>query len=105
MKKNLLAAALCAFVLTGCAVKNNDTDLKGLGLTYNSDVTRDSEGNYVAAVEASLLSGRKGAAEAYVLKNATDFCAKQHKTVKVLKKETESHLLINGVARLTFQCQ
>lgn len=105
MKKTLLAVALCAFALSGCAVKNDNTKFRGLALTYNSDVTQDAEGNYVAAVEAALDSGRKSGAEAYALKNATDFCAKQNKTVRVLKNETESHLLINGVARLTFQCQ
>lgn len=105
MKKNILTAALCALALTGCAVKNNDTKFKGLGLTYSSEVTQNAEGNYVTAVEASLIAGRQGGAEAYVLKNAADFCAERNKTVRVLKKETDSHLLINGVARLTFQCQ
>ncbi|QLD33617.1 hypothetical protein [Mannheimia varigena] len=105
MQKTFLATVLCAFVLTGCAVKKDNTELSGLGLTYSSDVTQNAEGNYVAAVEASLISGRKGGAEAYVLKNATDFCANQNKLVRVLKNETESHLLVNGVAKLTFQCK
>ena len=104
MKKILIASALFAVVLSGCAVQNDKTQFRGLGLTYNSGVTKDSDGNYVAAVEAAPLAGRIGGAEAYVLSNATAYCTKQGKIVKVIKQETDSHLLLNGVAKLTFQC-
>lgn len=102
--KNKILISLFALTLAGCAVKNDNTQLKGVGLTYNSDIVQNNDGNYVASVEASLVSGRQSGAESYAIKNATDYCAKQNKTAKIIKKELDSHLLVNGVAKITFQC-
>nr|WP_174505645.1 hypothetical protein [Acinetobacter sp. Marseille-Q1620] len=100
----MLLLPLLLLVFTGCAVSNDKTQVKGLGLTYHSDVKQDSDGNYVVAVEAAPFAGRKGGAESYAIKNATDYCSKQNKSMKIIKKETDSHLLVNGVAKVTFQC-
>lgn len=95
---------LASPLITGCAVPNDKTEFRGAGLTYNADISTDRNGNYVAAVEAAPLAGRKGGAEAYALQNANKHCNNQNKTVQVIKNETKSHLLVNGVARLTFKC-
>lgn len=96
--------SMVTLFLTGCAVSNDKTKFRGAGLTYNADISTDKNGNYVAAVEAAPLAGRKGGAEAYALQNTNKHCNHQNKTVQVIKNETKSHLLVNGVARLTFKC-
>lgn len=92
-------------VSTGCAVQNDRTDIGWVGLSYHADITENSDGSYYAEVEAALMRGRIGGAEALVTKDASDKCHSLGKAMKIIKKETESHLLINGVARLTFNCQ
>ncbi|CAI1929757.1 hypothetical protein AB6825_14830 [Serratia proteamaculans] len=97
----LLGAAL---ILSGCAVKNDNTRVGFIGLSYHSNIEKLPDGNYTAAVEASPGRGRVTGAEALVAKDATDFCKQQNKAMKEVKSETDSHLLINGVAKLVFQC-
>ncbi|WP_173913027.1 hypothetical protein [Acinetobacter sp. Marseille-Q1618] len=100
----LLILPLVIVFFSACAVSNDKTQVKGLGLTYQANIKQDDNGHYVAEVEAAPGAGRKGGAESYAIKNATDFCAKQNKSLKVIKNETASHLWINGVAKVTFQC-
>ncbi|MFM5523776.1 hypothetical protein [Aeromonas jandaei] len=90
--------------LSGCAVKNDKTTIQGVGLTYHSNVNKLDDGNYFTEVEAALFAGRISGATSQASKNAVDYCKAQNKTMKEVRMERDSHLLVNGVARLTFQC-
>lgn len=105
MQSIKLALGLMALsgALAGCAVDNARPDV-GAGMAYYSDIKRNADGTYVAAVEASPLRGRIGGAKALVAKDASDKCQSMGKSMKVVRDETESHLLVNGVARLIFSC-
>lgn len=106
MKKYLLIIIVSvATILSGCAVKNDETKMVGLGLTYNSKVQQLDSNKYLVEVEASPASGRTTAAVAIATKKAVDFCAIQNKTMKEVRTDTQSNMLVNGVARLTFECQ
>lgn len=105
MKKPLLLIiALASVILSGCAVKNDETQFQGLGLTYQSDVKKLDNGEYYTEVEAAPTAGRVSGAIGAVNKKASDYCKAQNKAMREVKTETDSHLLINGVARLTFRC-
>lgn len=105
MKKVFISTVLLSIVfLSGCSVKNDKTKFNGLGLTYQSNVSKLSDGNYFTEVEAAPNAGRMSGAVAQASKNAVDYCKVQNKTMKEIKTETNSNLLVNGVARLTFQC-
>ena len=104
MKKKITALTLSTlFLITGCAVQNDHTAFRGIGLTFNANIQKLEDGNYVAAVEAAPAAGRKTGAEGYALLNATKFCKEQDKNVKVIDTKLSSHLQ-NGVARITFTC-
>ncbi|MEX3174979.1 hypothetical protein AB4M04_23195 [Serratia quinivorans] len=93
-----------ALLLSGCAVKNDETRVGFIGLSYHSNIEKLPNGDYTAAVEASPGRGRVTGAEALVAKDAADYCKLQNKAMKEVKSETDSHLLVNGVAKLVFQC-
>lgn len=105
MKKVILLPAIFAALLTGCAVKNDKTQINGLGLSYQSDIQKTADGHYLASVESAPFAGRKSGAEAQAIKNASEYCSAQNKTLEVLSKETDSHLVVNGVAHITFDCK
>lgn len=90
-------------LLTGCAVDNAHTDI-GAGVAYHSGVTPAGDGIWQAAVEASPFRGRIRGAKALVIQDALEKCGSEGKSMKVMTEQTESHFLINGVARLTFRC-
>lgn len=104
--KNLIIPIIlmASAMLTGCAVQNDKTQFNGLGLTYQSDVKELTNGEYFTEVEASPAAGRVPGAVGAANKKASDFCKAQNKTMQEVKTETDSHLLVNGVARLTFRC-
>ena len=105
MKKSLLSVAVLSIILLGgCAVKKDNTQIQGLGLTYHSDVTKLANGDYFTEVEAAPLAGRVSGATGQATKNAVKYCKAQDKAMKEIKSETDSHWLINGVSRLTFRC-
>ncbi|MCU6173000.1 hypothetical protein [Citrobacter cronae] len=105
MKKTLLYVTLFSVITSsGCAVKNDTTSINGLGVTYQSDVKKLENGNYLTEVEVAPTAGRTSTAIARVTKIAVDYCNAQNKTMQEEKKVTGSHLLINGVARLVFRC-
>lgn len=106
MKTSIITAATVAsaLLLSGCAVKNDKTDFHGLGLTYQSHVKQLENGDYYTEVEAAPFAGRVPGAVGTANKNATDFCRSQNKAMQEVKTDRDSHLLINGVARLTFRC-
>jgi hypothetical protein len=104
LNKKVIPLIAVLLMSTGCAVQNDRTELGAVGLSYHSDITENDDGSYYAEVETALFRGRITGAEALVIKDATDRCSSLGKAMKIIKKETESHLLINGVARLTFSC-
>lgn len=104
MKKIITFVSLSVLtVLSGCAVSNDYTKFRGVGLTFNSHIQDLGDGKYLAAVEAAPAAGRKSGAQGYALVNATKFCDEHDKSVKVLETKLSSHLQ-NGVAYLTFSC-
>lgn len=105
MNKFIMSASvLSIMLLSGCAVKNDSTKLNGLGLTYQSNVSKLSDGRYFTEVEAAPAAGRLPGAMAQATQNAVNYCKLKNQTMKEIKTETESHLLVNGVAKLTFEC-
>lgn len=105
MKISIIAATVIfSAILSGCAVQNDKTQLHGIGLTYQSDIKKLDNGDYFTEVEAAPAAGRIKGAIGTASKKASDFCRKQNKAMKEVKTDIDTHLLVNGVARLTFQC-
>jgi len=105
MNKFIISASLLSVIfLSGCAVQHDSTKLNGMGLTYQSNVSKLSDGNYFTEVEAAPAAGRIPGAVAQATKNAANYCKQQNQGMKEIKTETDSHALINGVAKVTFQC-
>ncbi|AVF38036.1 hypothetical protein [Rahnella sikkimica] len=105
MKTSIITTTiLIGSLLSGCAVQNDKTQFQGLGLTYQSDVKKLENGDYLTEVEAAPAAGRIQGAIGTATKKASDFCRVQNKSMKEVKTEIDTHLLVNGVARLTFKC-
>lgn len=105
MKKSIISVTiLIGFLLSGCAVQNDKTQFQGLGLTYQSDVKKLGNGDYLTEVEAAPAAGRIKGAIGTATKKASDFCKVQNKSMREVKTDIDTHLLVNGVARLTFKC-
>lgn len=102
--KMILSVVVSCILMSGCAVKTDKTQVNGLGLTYQSDVKKLVDGNYYTEIEAAPAAGRIDGAIGAANKKASDFCRVQNKSMKVIKTDFDSHLLVNGVARLTFTC-
>jgi hypothetical protein len=101
LKKYLAITTILA--LTGCAVKSDKVGMSGVGgLTYSSNVKTLADGTFYTESEAAPAAGRKAGALEAVQSTAESFC--KDKSVKIIKKTTDSHLIINGVAKLTFSC-
>ncbi len=99
-----LSITFVSIFLSGCAVDNQHTGTRGAGLTYRSAVKPLPDGNFFIEAEAAPLAGRVEGAVAVATEQATNFCALRKQQMSVVKKEVDSHLLVNGVARLTFKC-
>lgn len=105
MKSSIVVATvLMGSLLSGCAVQNDKTKFQGLGLTYQSDVKKLNNGDYLTEVEAAPAAGRIQGAIGTATKKASDFCRVQNKSMSEVNTEIDTHLLVNGVARLTFKC-
>ncbi|CAH0273146.1 lipoprotein [bacteria symbiont BFo1 of Frankliniella occidentalis] len=105
MKTSIIATTvLIGSFLTGCSVQNDKTQFQGLGLTYQSDIKKLDNGDYLTEVEAAPAAGRIQGAVGTANKKASDFCRVQNKSMKEVKTDIDTHLLVNGVARLTFKC-
>lgn len=104
--KNIIIPVIivASTILSGCAVQNDKTQINGLGLTYQADVKTLPNGDYFTEVEAAPFAGQISGAEGAANKKASDYCKAQNKGMKEVKLETDSHVLLNGVARLTFRC-
>lgn len=103
-KFTISAVFLSVMAISGCAVKNDITKFDGLGLTYQSNVSQLSDGTYFTEVEASPAAGRSPGAIGQATRNAADYCKAKGKTMKEIKMEAKSHALVNGVAKLQFEC-
>ena len=99
-----LGITLTSVFLTGCAVDNHRTSTRGAGLTYQSAIKTVPNGNFYVEAEAAMLAGRQDGALAVTTELATDFCAQRKQQMSIVKKELDTHLFVNGVARLTFKC-
>ncbi|MFO6299959.1 hypothetical protein [Rahnella selenatireducens] len=105
MKTSIITTTiLIGSLLSGCAVQNDKTQFQGLGLIYQSDVKKLENGDYLTEVEAAPAAGRIQGAIGTATKKASDLCRVQNKSMKEVKTEIDTHLLVNGVARLTFKC-
>ena len=105
MKTLVIATTiLIGTFLSGCSVQNDKTQFQGLGLTYQSDVKKLDNGNYLTEVEAAPAAGRIRGAIGTATKKASDFCRVQNKSMKEVRTDIDTHLLVNGVARLTVKC-
>lgn len=98
-------SALALSTLAGCAVDNQSTGSRGAGLTYQSAVKPLADGSFYLEAEAAPLAGRQSGADATVTSQSENFCALKSKKAVMVKKEFDSHLLVNGVVRLTFRCE
>ncbi|WP_422388015.1 hypothetical protein [Erwinia aphidicola] len=59
MKTSIIATTiLIGSFLTGCSVQNDKTQFQGLGLTYQSDIKKLDNGDYLTEVEAAPAAGR-----------------------------------------------
>ncbi|MDQ2139917.1 hypothetical protein RBI14_17290 [Alcaligenaceae bacterium B3P038] len=105
--RNAFLGALLIFstVLTGCAVENDRTEIKGLGLAYHSNVRQLPNGDFYVENEASIGQGRVSGASANANQDASKYCQAMGKSMRVINEEKSSHLLVNGVDRLTFRCE
>ncbi len=105
MKTSIITTTiLIGSLLSGCAVQNDKTQSQGLGLTYQSDVKKLENGDYLTEVEAAPAAGRIQGAIGTATKKASDCCRVQNKSMEEVKTEIDTHLLVNGDARLTFKC-
>ncbi|WP_145554634.1 hypothetical protein [Yersinia canariae] len=105
MKISIIAVTVIfSAILSGCAVQNDKTQFHGVGLTYQSDIKKLDNGDYFTEVEAAPAAGRIKGAIGTASKKASDFCRVQNKAMKEVKTDIDTHLLVNGVAHLTFQC-
>lgn len=107
MKSNHIIFSLVVLAtatLTGCVVNNDRTEWSGTGLSYHADIGPNLDGSYTASVEASPNNGRIRGAIALATKDAANYCKAQDKGLKIIEEKTNSHLLVNGVATLRFNC-
>ncbi len=100
----VVVTLLVGTFLSGCAVQNDKTQFHGVGLTYQSNVKKLDNGDYYTEVEAAPGAGRIPGAIGTASKKAADFCRVQNKSVREVKTDIDTHMLLNGVARLTFKC-
>ncbi|MDD0464343.1 hypothetical protein PS005_19895 [Shigella sonnei] len=101
MKKIAAISLISIFLISGCAVHNDETSIGKFGLAYKSNIQRKLDNQYYT--EASLARGRISGAENIVKNDAAHFCVTQGKKMQIVDLKTEGAGL-HGVARLTFKC-
>jgi hypothetical protein len=102
--KKIILISIVLLGLSGCAVQSDKLGVKGVGLTYSSNIQERANQTYYTEAEAALFAGRIGGALKVVKTDAGIFCRDKGKGLEILEETTESHLLLNGVAKLTFKC-
>ncbi len=103
VKKIAAISLISVFLMSGCAVHNDETSIGKFGLAYKSNIQRKLDNQYYTEAEASLARGRISGAENIVKNDATHFCVTQGKKMQIVDLKTEGAVL-HGVARLTFKC-
>ena len=103
MKKIAAISLISIFIMSGCAVHNDETSIGKFGLAYKSNIQRKLDNQYYTEAEASLAKGRISGAENIVKNDAVHFCVTQGKKMQIVDLKTEGAGL-HGVARLTFKC-
>lgn len=82
MKKIAAISLISIFIMSGCAVHNDETSIGKFGLAYKSNIQRKLDNQYYTEAEASLARGRISGAENIVKNDATHFCVTQGKKSK-----------------------
>ncbi|EFH7116727.1 hypothetical protein GL618_08755 [Escherichia coli] len=103
MKKIAAISLISIFIMSCCAVHNDETSIGKFGLAYKSNIQRKLDNQYYTEAEASLARGRISGAENIVKNDAAHFCVTQGKKMQIVDLKTEGAGL-HGVARLTFKC-
>ena len=103
MKKTAAISLISVFLMSGCAVHNDETSIGKFGLAYKSNIQRKLDNQYYTEAEASLARGRISGAENIVKNDAANFCVTQGKKMQIVNLKTEGAGL-HGVARLTLKC-
>lgn len=63
MKKIAAISLISIFIMSGCAVHNDETSIGKFGLAYKSNIQRKLDNQYYTEAEASLAVGRISGAE------------------------------------------
>lgn len=79
VKKIAAISLISVFLMSGCAVHNDETSIGKFGLAYKSNIQRKLDNQYYTEAEASLARGRISGAENIVKNDATHFCVTQGK--------------------------
>lgn len=58
MKKIAAISLISIFIMSGCAVHNDETSIGKFGLAYKSNIQRKLDNQYYTEAEASLARGR-----------------------------------------------
>ena len=76
VKKIAAISLISVFLMSGCAVHNDETSIGKFGLAYKSNIQRKLDNQYYTEAEASLARGRISGAENIVKNDATHFCVR-----------------------------
>ena len=82
MKKIAAISLISIFLMSGCAVHNDETSIGKFGLAYKSNIQRKLDNQYYTEAEASLARGRISGAENIVKNDAAHFCVTQGKKMQ-----------------------
>lgn len=74
VKKIAAISLISVFLMSGCAVHNDETSIGKFGLAYKSNIQRKLDNQYYTEAEASLARGRISGAENIVKNDATHLC-------------------------------
>ncbi|ENZ8480790.1 hypothetical protein ACHBCG_005155 [Escherichia coli] len=94
MKKIAAISLISIFIVSGCAVHNDETSIGKFGLAYKSNIQRKLDNQYYTEAEASLARGRISGAENIVKNDAAHFCVTQGKKMQIVDLGSDSNLLI-----------
>lgn len=89
MKKIAAISLISIFLISGCAVHNDETSIGKFGLAYKSNIQRKLDNQYYTEAEASLARGRISGAENIVKNDAAHFCVTQGKKMQIVDLKTE----------------
>lgn len=102
MKKIAAISLISIFIMSGCAVHNDETSIGKFGLAYKSNIQRKLDNQYYTEAEASLARGRISGAE-NIVKMMQLISVLLRAKMQIVELKTEG-VGLHGVARLTFKC-